>query len=101
MIKIKLFCCAGMSTGMLVDKMKAAAKNKGIEADIKACPEAELPNCLDDLDVALLGPQVQYRLKEDKEICEKAGVAIDVETMVDYGTMNGEKVLQFALDLKK
>ena len=36
MIKIRLFCAAGMSTSLLVNKMKAAAKEKGLEADIEA-----------------------------------------------------------------
>ena len=34
MITIKLFCASGMSTSVLVNKMKEAAKAKGIEAEI-------------------------------------------------------------------
>ena len=33
-MKIRLFCAAGMSTSLLVNKMKEAAKEKGIDADI-------------------------------------------------------------------
>lgn len=101
MIKIYLFCAAGMSTSLLVKKMKDAAQKQGIEADIKAYPESELKKHLDGLDVALLGPQIQYKLKEDKALCDEAGVAIAAIPMMDYGTMNGEKVLKLALDLKK
>jgi PTS system cellobiose-specific IIB component len=99
MIKIKLFCAAGFSTGMLVDKMIEAAKGKGIEVDIQACSQHELGKCLENLDVALLGPQVGYTLPKSKKICDEKCVPIGVIPMTDYGTMNGEKVLNFALDL--
>lgn len=101
MMKIKLFCAAGMSTSLLVNKMRAAAEKMGVEAEIEARPESELKSCLEGLDVALLGPQVQYKLNADKKLCDAAGVPIAVIPMQDYGMMNGEKVLKLALDLKK
>ena len=42
MIKIGLFCAAGFSTGMLVNNMKIAATEKGIEAEIEAYSQAKL-----------------------------------------------------------
>jgi len=36
MVKIGLFCAAGFSTGMLVNNMKIAAAEKGLEAEIEA-----------------------------------------------------------------
>ena len=36
MIKIGLFCAAGFSTGMLVNNMKIAAKEAGLEVEIDA-----------------------------------------------------------------
>ena len=41
MVIIRLFCAAGMSTSLLVNKMKEAAKNKEIDVDIEAFPEAK------------------------------------------------------------
>lgn len=38
MVKIGLFCAAGMSTSMLVEKMKAFAGERGVEAEIAAYP---------------------------------------------------------------
>ena len=37
MIKIGLFCAAGFSTGMLVNNMKIAAKEAGLEVEIECC----------------------------------------------------------------
>lgn len=99
MIKIRLFCAAGMSTSLLVNKMKEAAKAMNIEADIAAAGETKMHEETDGIDVALLGPQIRFKLAEAKKICEPKGVPVDVIPMVDYGTMNGKKVLEFALKL--
>lgn len=99
MITIRLFCAAGMSTSLLVSKMKNAAKDKGIEADIEAFPESQIDKHLDNVDVVLLGPQVGYTMPKAKKICEPKGVPVDVIPMIDYGMMNGEKVLAFAIKL--
>ena len=50
-------------------------------------------------DVVLLGPQVKYALPEAKKIAEENNINIDVINMVDYGMMNGAKVLDQALKL--
>ena len=41
MLVIKLFCASGMSTSVLVNKMKDAAKEKGVEVEISAYPESQ------------------------------------------------------------
>ncbi|WP_286949539.1 PTS sugar transporter subunit IIB [Exiguobacterium sp. UBA4551] len=99
MMKIGLFCAAGMSTSMLVEKMKAVASERGLEADIAAYPESEMETYINELDVALLGPQVKYLLAKGKQICEPKGVPIDVINTIDYGMMNGTKVLDQAIKL--
>ncbi|EMU55789.1 MULTISPECIES: PTS sugar transporter subunit IIB [Clostridium] len=99
MIRIKLFCAAGMSTSVLVNKMKDAAKSKNIDVEIAAFPEGQMDKHLDSMDVALLGPQVAYTLSKAKKLCEPKGIPLEVIPMVDYGMMNGDKVLQLALNL--
>lgn len=101
MITIKLFCASGMSTSVLVNKMKDAAKSKGVEAEIAAFPESQMDKHLESMDVALLGPQVGYRLANAKALCGPKGIPVEVIPMVDYGMMNGTKVLDLALGLVK
>ncbi|MGN0144903.1 MAG: PTS sugar transporter subunit IIB [Clostridium sp.] len=101
MVRIKLFCASGMSTSVLVNKMKDAAKAKGVEADIAAFPESQMDKHLETMDVALLGPQVGYRLSNAKALCDPKGIPVEVIPMVDYGMMNGAKVLDLALGLIK
>ncbi|GFP77762.1 PTS sugar transporter subunit IIB [Clostridium fungisolvens] len=100
MVKIALFCAAGMSTSVLVKKMKEAAEKKGIEAEIEAYPESTLSAKLDEgIDIALLGPQVRFKINSAREQCSKKNVPVDVINSVDYGMMRGDKVLDFALKL--
>ena len=100
MIKIGLFCAAGMSTSMLVKKIKEAADKRELDIQINAHPVSELVKILDEgIDVALLGPQVRFKLAAQKALCEPKGVPIDVIDSLDYGMMNGEKVLDAALKL--
>ncbi|WP_394884897.1 PTS sugar transporter subunit IIB [Clostridium butyricum] len=101
MVKIRLFCAAGMSTSLLVNKMKEAAKTKKLEVDIEAFPEGQMEKHVDGIDVALLGPQVGYTLSKAKKTCEPKGIPVAVIPMQDYGMMNGQKVLDFALNLIK
>lgn len=101
MVKIRLFCASGMSTSILVNKMREAAKNSGVEADIAAFAENELEKRIEDVDVALLGPQVAYTLPKVKEICDKHNVNVDVIPIQYYGMMDGKATLDFAMKLLK
>ncbi|MCM0649598.1 PTS sugar transporter subunit IIB [Clostridium swellfunianum] len=88
-----------MSTSLLVVKMNDAANKLGIEAKIIAVAEAELRHHIDETDVLLLGPQVRFLLNKYKTAYEPKGVKVDVINSIDYGMMNGEKVLNHALTL--
>lgn len=96
MVKILLVCSAGMSTSLMVEKMKEAAKEQGIAADISASAEADLSVNLNHVSIVLLGPQVRYLLPKMQGIVP-AGVPVEVINSMDYGMMNGAGVLQFAL----
>lgn len=97
MINIKLFCAAGMSTSMLVAKMRESALVQGIEAEIKAYPIAKLDSELPSASVALLGPQVQYLFQNAKKTAASLNIPIGMIPMKDYGRVNGEAVLNYAL----
>ncbi|HIX81425.1 MULTISPECIES: PTS sugar transporter subunit IIB [unclassified Thomasclavelia] len=92
MIRILLACAGGMSTSLLMNKMKAEADKRGIEVSIDAGPEKGIEDRMGSFDVLLLGPQVRYVLKNVEQICT-GKVPFDVVDMRDYGTMNGANVL--------
>ena len=85
MQRIVLCCAAGMSTSMLVNKMKAEAQQRALALEIYAVAVAEFERELPNADVILLSaPQ---------------GKAVAVIDMADYGMMRGAAVLDKALAL--
>lgn len=101
MKSITLICSAGMSTSLLVTKMNAAAIKQGVVVKITAIAEAELKDYWDKTDVLLLGPQVRFLFNKIKAAGEEKGIPVEVINSIDYGLMNGEKVLAQALNLLK
>lgn len=99
-MKIRLVCSAGMSTSMLVNKMRQVAEERGMEADIDAIGQADLKSHLDGTDVILVGPQVRYLEKKIRQDADPLGIAVDVIDSVAYGLMQGDKVLDQAISLK-
>ena len=92
-----LVCATGMSTSLLVNRMKEAAETKEIEFQIEAHPVGQIEKYGEAADVILLGPQVRYELKNVKKmVLDKP---VEIINMQDYGTMNGAKVLDTALKL--
>ncbi len=96
-MKILLVCCAGMSTSMLVKRMSDVAEKKGIDADISACPLGEAQGSFKNYDIVMLGPQVRYEKKKVENEVQGALPVVDIN-MKDYGMMNGEKVLETAIE---
>ena len=89
-----LVCATGMSTSLLVNRMKETAETKEIEFQIEAHPVEKYGEAADDI---LLGPQVRYELKNVKKMF--LDKPVEIINMQDYGTMNGAKVLDTALKL--
>ncbi|WP_042349937.1 PTS sugar transporter subunit IIB [Bacillus massiliigorillae] len=98
-MNILLVCSAGMSTSMLVTKMEKAAADKGITAKIWAVSGDAARDHIHTADVLLLGPQVRFLLNQMKALAEPVGVKVEVINPMDYGMMDGEKVLNQALSL--
>lgn len=101
MKKIMLVCAAGMSTSLLVTKMKAAAKDLGDEIEIFAVPISEGEKLLNQVDCILLGPQVRFQKSQIEKIIADNGYDLPcaVIDMKDYGMMNGKAVYETALRL--
>lgn len=103
MKRIVLACSAGMSTSLVVTKMEKEAAARALEYMIYAIPEQNLRDELqtfgNDILVVLLGPQVRFKLAENKKLTDEYQIPIAVIDSVAYGTLNGAKVLDQALGL--
>ena len=91
MKKIVLLCAAGMSTSLLVNKMKEASISEGLDYDINAYSISEARIYGAEAAVILLGPQVRFNLSKISE--EFPNTPVEAIDMVAYGTMDGAKVI--------
>lgn len=94
MRKIILLCAAGMSTSMLVKKMKEYAASINYDCEIAAYPTSEAKAKASDADMILLGPQVRFSKGKIEEACP--GVPVDAIDMKMYGRMDGKSVIEMA-----
>lgn len=94
-MNILLVCSAGMSTSILVEKMRTEAVARGLDATIEAVPESRLKEHT-AMDVILIGPQVRYL---ENKIRTAVNVPVAVIDNMAYGLMKGDQVLDQALSL--
>jgi len=81
---------------MLIDKMTAYAKEKGIEADVDALPFDKMGSRIDRTDILLLGPQVRHLLKKlQAEYGAKVPV-IQVMNMSNYALVKAGEIFNEA-----
>lgn len=97
MRKVLLVCAAGMSTSLLMNKMKEYASSISYDMQVEAHPVSAVEEKGKEMDIILLGPQIRFNLNKVKGFFpEKPIEAIDIQA---YGTMNGEKVVKHVKDL--
>jgi PTS system cellobiose-specific IIB component len=88
-----------MSTSVLVEKLKAEGKTRGLELDVDALAVETQDKRMDTTDILLLGPQVRFLLKKFQERFAGKIPVIMVMNMSDYGLQNTKKILDEALAL--
>lgn len=95
-MKILLVCNAGMSSSILVQKIKDAAKKNNEDVIVSATSSKGLDDEKGKWDVCLLGPQISYALERIKGELEIPVLAIPPR---DYAMADGESVLNLAKKL--
>lgn len=97
MRKIVLVCAAGMSTSLLMTKMREYANSINYDIQVDAHPVSEVDVKGVGADVILLGPQIRFHLNKVKGMFPDTPVEpIDIQA---YGTMNGQKVIDHVKSL--
>lgn len=97
MKKIILLCANGMSTGMLMNKMRDAAAKSGYECTINAHAVSQAQTAAADADCVLIGPQVRYEKANVQKLLPN--IPVEVIEMTAYGRLDGAKVLDMAKKL--
>lgn len=100
MKKIVLFCAGGLSSSLLVVKMREAAQQMNYDCDIIAHHSMGYSSNKSDrkieADVVLLGPQINFYIQNFKA---NFTCPVEVIDRMDYGMVRGDKVLAHAIRL--
>ena len=99
MKKIFLLCAVGMSSSLVVQKMREGLAKRNVEADILARSEAEAEEYAREADLILVAPQAAYMVDEIQEICDRYEVKMAVLPGHLYGRMDADKLAEFVIPL--
>lgn len=97
-MKILIVCNGGMSSSILMKKMKAAADEAKLDVVIEARGNSGLGEEVGKWDVCLLGPQIIYALENVKKTLGIPTASVDTRV---YALADGKKALEQAFALKK
>lgn len=95
-MKILLCCNAGMSSSILVKKIREAAEKRGMEITINAVANAAIKDEVGKWDVCLVGPQLVYAVNTIKAQLNIPVASVEPRI---YAMADGEKALDFAIGL--
>lgn len=90
---ITLICTSGISTDIVVGKMKKVAD---AEDKIAAYSTRDMNAVVPKSDVVLLGPQAKAYLDSVKKIADPLGIPVDVIDFRLFGAFDGKQVYEFA-----
>lgn len=98
-MNILLICSTGISTSILVERIKQAAKKENTCLTIRAVSEVDLNHYLEQTDVILIGPHLSHLKADITTKANSFGIQVDIIQAKTYGLMDGEGVLQQAKEL--
>ena len=81
--------------------MKKEAASRALDVQIIAVPMDDVDRHIDGTAVMLLGPQIRFKLTEFETKGKEKGIPVAMINSMDYGMVNGKKILDTALALAK
>lgn len=99
MKNILLICSAGMSTSLLVTKMKEAAELRRLKVHIWSVGQDQAVDEIKNADLLLFGPQLKFTMGKFEEQAKEQGIPIEDINPITYGKLDGEEVLNRAMEL--
>lgn len=100
-LKILLCCGAGMSSGFLASNARKVAKKQKLNVTIEARSYSEASELLPTIDVLLIGPHYAKDADKFKELAKPHGVAVAVIPQDIYGTLDGARLIDLAIQSKE
>ena len=94
--RILLCCGGGISSGMLAQSCRKAAKKQGLDDKIDAKSESQVNDYLTQIDVLMLAPHYEVELDKFTKLAEPHNVKVAVIPKDVYGMLDGDKLMQIA-----
>lgn len=98
-VRILLACGIGASTGFMAANMRKYAKAEGLDVSVNAVSKSEVMDYADKIDVLLLGPHFASEVPSMAEKLAPHGVKVMAIDADNYAALDGEAILEDALDL--
>lgn len=95
-MRILLCCNAGMSSSILVSKIKAAAEKRGEDITVQAVANSAIKDEVGKWDCCLVGPQLIFAVDNIKSQLNIPVASIEPRT---YAMADGDAALDFAKKL--
>ena len=98
-VRILLACGIGASTGFMAANMRKIAKAKSMNVTVHAVSKSQIMEYVDKIDVLLLGPHFAAEVPSVREQVKSQGVKVMAIDPDYYAALDGESILEDALDL--
>lgn len=96
MKKVLICCTSGVTTGLLMQKVKLQIEARGLDLDVEALPINVLVDKLDQADAVLLSPQVAFMQGGITEATEIPVASIDPDV---YGRVDAAAIVDMAMEM--
>lgn len=99
-MKIIIACTGGLSTNILVSRMKKEAESRNIDCQIEAIGRYKVEEVIfeGNTDLLLLTPQLMSEYEKIKKSAPQ-NMKVGILDMVKFGACDGHATLNFAIDL--
>ena len=97
-LRVLLVCGSGASSGFMAANMRKASKELGYDFDVEARGSSEIESHIDDVDVIMVGPHMEYIMDEAKELTEGTGVKAILMKPDYYSHLDGKKAIEHLLE---
>ena len=98
-LRVLLVCGSGASSGFMAANIRKAAKEKGLEMSVQARSDSEIDNYIEDVDLIMVGPHLEYVMDELEEYTEEYPVKIALMKPEYYSALDGAKAIEHILSL--
>ena len=94
-IKVVMVCAMGMSSSLLENKTREAAKAAGVPFELRAITTPEIARWdfqADYVDMVLVAPQVRYKRKSITEAAAPFNIIVQDIDPIIFGMVDGDKL---------